>query len=179
LATGALAEDLKLGLELAAEGHPPFFFPPTVVTSQFPATSEGGRSQQLRWEGGHLGLITEIPWFLLTAFRNRDLQLLILSLDATIPPLSLLLALVLFFLLLGFICWQLGMGPAALIISLVALVGLILATIGCWLKAGRDLLPLSSVFLVGPKALAKIPFYCRLLITRNSQGWVRTDRRKM
>jgi glycosyltransferase involved in cell wall biosynthesis len=180
LATGALVEDLKLGLELAAEGHPSVFLPPAVVTSQFPATSEGRRSQQLRWEGGHLSLITaDIPWCLVKAVRSLDLQLLVLALDAAVPPLSLLSILVLSFLVLGLGSWQMGMGPAAFITSLLALVGLILATIGCWLKAGRDLLPLRSVFLIGVKVLTKLPFYCRLLIQRNSQGWIRTDRRKI
>jgi cellulose synthase/poly-beta-1,6-N-acetylglucosamine synthase-like glycosyltransferase len=180
LATGALAEDLKLGLELAAGGHPPVFFPRAVVTSQFPAASEGSRTQQLRWEGGHLGLIiAEIPLFLVKAVRNIDLQLLILALDAAVPPLSLLSTFVLFFLVLGLGSWQMGMGPSALIISLLALVGLILATVGCWLKVGRDLLPLRLVFLIGVKALTKLPFYFRLLLQRNSQGWIRTDRRKI
>ena len=36
LSTGALVEDLKLGLELAADGHPPIFCPAAVVTSEFP-----------------------------------------------------------------------------------------------------------------------------------------------
>lgn len=180
LATGSLVEDLKLGLELAANGHPPVFCPPAVVTSQFPATREGSRNQQLRWERGHLGLITtEIPWFLVKAARKLDLKLLVLTLDAAVPPLSLLSILVLFFLVFGLGCKQMGMGPWALIISLLAFIGLILATIGCWFKGGRDLLPLRSVFLIGPKALTKIPFYCRLLIQRNSQGWIRTDRRKI
>jgi glycosyltransferase involved in cell wall biosynthesis len=180
LATGALVEDLKLGLELAADGHPPVFLPSAVVTSQFPATSAGSRSQQFRWEGGHLRLITaEIPRLLVKAVRSLDLQLLFLALDAAVPPLSLLSILVLSFLVLGLGSWHMGMGPSAFIISLLALVGLTLATMGCWLKAGRDLLPLYSVFLIGPKALTKIPFYWRLLIQRNSQGWVRTDRRKI
>ena len=180
LATGALVEDLKLGLELAAVGHPTVFFAPAIVTSQFPATGQGSRSQQLRWEGGHLGLIAaEIPLFLVKAVRNLDLQLFVLALDAAVPPLSLLSTFVLFFLVLGLGSWQMGMGPSALIISLLALVGLILAIMECWLKVGRDLLPLRSVFFFGATALTKIPFYCRLLIQRNSQGWIRTDRRKI
>ena len=180
LATGALAEDLKLGLELAARGHPPVFCANAVITSEFPATSEGSRSQQLRWERGHLGLIgAEIPWFLVKAVRSFDLKLLVLALDAAVPPLSLLLVLDLFFLGLGLGSWRVGMGPTALVVSLLAFAGLTLATMGCWLKAGRDLLPLRSVFLIGASALTKIPFYCRILIQRKSQAWIRTDRRKL
>jgi glycosyltransferase involved in cell wall biosynthesis len=179
LATGALAEDLKLGLELAARGHPPVFCPSAVVTSEFPVTSEGSRSQQLRWEQGHLGLITaEIPWFLAKAVRSLDLELLVLALDASVPPLSLLSIWVLLVLGLGLGSWAMGLGSMALVVSLFAFAGLTLAAFCCWIKCGRDLLPLRSVFLIGANALVKIPFYCRILFQRNSRAWIRTDRRK-
>jgi len=179
LATGALVEDLKLGLELAAEGHPPVFCPAAVVTSEFPATDEGSRSQRLRWEQGHLGLIAaEIPGFLANAIRRRNVNLLVLALDAAVPPLSLLSMTVVFFLLLGAGAWRMGMGSTAFVISLIAIIGLTVATISCWLKVGRDLLPPMSAFSIAGAILTKIPFYCRILIQRNRSGWVRTDRRK-
>jgi cellulose synthase/poly-beta-1,6-N-acetylglucosamine synthase-like glycosyltransferase len=55
LATSALVEDLTLGLQLAATGAPPLFCPAATVTSEFPGTREGSRSQQLRWETGAFG----------------------------------------------------------------------------------------------------------------------------
>jgi cellulose synthase/poly-beta-1,6-N-acetylglucosamine synthase-like glycosyltransferase len=179
LATGALVEDLKLGLELAAEGYPPVFCAAALVTSEFPATDEGSRSQRLRWERGHLGLIaTEIPSFLVRAIRDRNVSLFVLALDAAVPPLSLLSMTVLFFLLLSAVAWRMGMGSTAFAISLAATVGLTTATFGCWLKVGRDLLPPMSVFSLAAAILAKIPFYCAILIKRNRYGWVRTDRRR-
>jgi len=179
LATGALVEDLKLGLELAADGRPPVFCPAAVVSSEFPATGEGSRSQRLRWEQGHLGLIaTEIPGFLANAIRRRNVNLLVLALDAAVPPLSLLSMTVLFFLLLGAGAWRMGMGSTAFVISLMAIIGLTMATIGCWLKVGRDLVPPTSVFSIAGAILTKIPFYCRILFQRNRNGWIRTDRRK-
>lgn len=179
LATGALVEDLKLGLELAAAGYPPLFCPAAVVTSEFPVTGEGSQTQQRRWEQGHLGLITaEIPGFLITAIRRRNVDLLVLALDAAVPPLSLLSMMVLLCLLLGAGAWRLGMGSTAFVISLTAFLGLIVATIGCWLKVGRDLLPPSSAFTIAGAFLRKIPFYWRMLIRSNRHGWIRTDRRK-
>jgi len=71
-----------------------------------------------------------------------------------------------------------GMGSAAFVISLMAIIGLTMATMGCWLIAGRDLLPPMSVFSVAGAILRKTPFYCRIFIQRNRHGWVRTDRRK-
>jgi len=179
LATGALVEDLKLGLELAAAGRPPMFCPAAVVTSEFPVSDEGSRTQQRRWEQGHLGLIaTAIPGFLLTAIRRRNVDLFVLALDAAVPPLSLLSMMVLLFLLLGAGAWRLGLGSTAFVISLTAFLGLIVATIGCWLKVGRDLLTPSSAFTIAGAFLRKIPFYWRILIRSDRSGWVRTDRRK-
>ena len=43
LATGHLAEDLHLGLQLASAGHPPFFCPTATVRSEFPLHARSGR----------------------------------------------------------------------------------------------------------------------------------------
>ncbi len=50
---------------------------------------------------------------------------------------------------------------------------------GAALAAGRDLLPPSSVFLIGASALRKLPLYLRMVFRRNSYVWIRTDRRKL
>jgi len=179
LATGALVEDLKLGLELAVTGHSPIFCPAAVVTSEFPVTDEGNRTQQRRWEEGHLGVIAaEIPGLLFTAIRRRNVNLLVLVLDAAVPPLSLLVMMVISFLLLGAGARALGMGSAAFAISLTAFLGLMVATTCCWLKVGRNLLTPSSAFTIAGALLRKIPFYWRILIRRDRSGWIRTDRRK-
>jgi len=179
LATGALVEDLKLGLELAAAGHAPKFCPTAVVTSEFPVTDEGSRTQQRRWAQGHLGLIAAaIPRSLLAAVRRRNVSLLVLALDAAVPPLSLFSIMVLLFLMLGAGAWRLGMGSTAFVVSLTAFLGLIVTTTACWLKVGRHLLPPSSAFTIVGAILRKIPFYWRILIRSDRSGWVRTDRRK-
>ena len=56
LATEHLVEDLKLGLDLAAAGHPPLFCPAAIVKSTFPPTLKGAANQRERWEHGHMGL---------------------------------------------------------------------------------------------------------------------------
>jgi cellulose synthase/poly-beta-1,6-N-acetylglucosamine synthase-like glycosyltransferase len=179
LATGALVEDLKLGLELAANGYPPIFCPAATVTSEFPATREGSRSQQLRWEQGHLSVIAaEIPWLILRAIRRGDKDLLAMTLDAAVPPFSLLWMIILLFLGLGLGSWRMGMGSAALLVSLGNLSGFICAILVCWQRVGRDLLTLRSVFFAGLGALGKIPFYYGILFKRNTYTWIRTDRRK-
>src|SRR5581483_3783566 len=57
LATGNIVEDMQLGLDLAAIGKAPYFFPFVKVTSEFPVTAAGTESQRQRWVQGHLATI--------------------------------------------------------------------------------------------------------------------------
>jgi cellulose synthase/poly-beta-1,6-N-acetylglucosamine synthase-like glycosyltransferase len=179
LATAALVEDLKLGLELASDGHPPIFCPTAAVTSEFPHTGEGSRSQQLRWERGHLSVIAAaVPGLFIKALRRRDVSLFALTLDAAVPPLSFLWIIILLLLGLGFVFWRMGGGSAALLVAAADFAGFTGAAAACWLKWGRDLLPLESVLILAARPLAKVPFYLQILFKRNRQIWIRTDRRK-
>ena len=180
LASGELVEDLKLGLELAANGHPPIFCPSAIVTSEFPATGEGQRTQQRRWEQGHIGMIlANIPGFAVKGMRHGNLGLFVLALDAAVPPLSLLTLSLMLFLCLGFVFLYIGIGSAAFLVSLYNLAAFTFTAMLCWLKFGRDVLPLKSALWAVAIPLAKIPFYCRLLLKRNNYTWIRTDRRKL
>jgi cellulose synthase/poly-beta-1,6-N-acetylglucosamine synthase-like glycosyltransferase len=179
LATSALVEDLTLGFQLAANGHPPMFCPDATVTSEFPLTSKGSQSQQARWEQGHLGVIaTELPSLLVKSLQRRDLSLIAMILDAAVPPLSLLWMIILLFFVIGLGFWLAGVGATVLGIGLVNLAGFSFAVAACWIKVGRDLLTPQSIVFLGLKALKKIPFYFRIALRRNGQTWVRTDRRK-
>ena len=91
LATGHLAEDLHLGLQLASIGRAPFFCPTAVVRSEFPMSAEGAAAQRQRWEQGHLHVIlAEAVPYIWTAVRTADWRLLALGLDAAVPPITLL-----------------------------------------------------------------------------------------
>ena len=91
LATGHLAEDLHLGLQLASIGRAPFFCPTAVVRSEFPMSAEGAAAQRQRWEQGHLHVIlAEAVPYIWTAVRTADWRLLALALDAAVPPITLL-----------------------------------------------------------------------------------------
>ncbi len=179
LATAALAEDLKLGLELAADGHPPVFCPMATVTSEFPASGEGSRSQQRRWEQGHLGVIaTMVPRFVMSGIRRGDQNLLVLTLDAAVPPLSLLWIMILFTLAISLGSWWTGAGPTALLVTLCSVSGFILAVLICWLVAGRDLLPFRALLPIAIRTITKVPLYIRIFFFGRGQKWIRTDRRK-
>jgi len=91
LAHGHLVEDLKLGLDLAAAGKAPYFYPLVQVTSEFPVTAKGTDSQRHRWVQGHIEMILKAaPRLLLQSIARRNFDLLALTLDCLIPPLSLL-----------------------------------------------------------------------------------------
>ena len=128
LATGWIVEDLKLGLDLAAAGHQPLFCPSARVTSQFASSARGTEIQRSRWEHGHIQtMVKHAPRLAWAAITRGSFSLLALTLDLTVPPLSLLaLLLMLMFLVTG-IAALLGMAFPALIVSAACLVGCTIA----------------------------------------------------
>ena len=177
LATDDLAEDLALGLQLAFAKHPPLFCPAAVVTSEFPATREAAAVQRQRWEHGHLSIILNksIP-NLWTALRRRNWDLVVLSLDAAVPPLVLLGLLIVATFVLG-VLDVLGGGPVGpLILGSAALIlfgsGILLA----WRERGRDLLPPTALASLIPYIGSKFGVYARAF--SSDKKWVRTDRAK-
>jgi cellulose synthase/poly-beta-1,6-N-acetylglucosamine synthase-like glycosyltransferase len=180
LATNSIVEDLKLGLELAIVGKPPVFCPTAVVTSVFPSSPEGLQSQRLRWEGGHLGLIvTQVPYLILAALRRRNWPLLVLALDASVPPLSLLGMLVVGTSGLAGISWVLGATSTAFVLSLVNLAAFAVVLFVCWSKYGRDVVTPRIAIGIAWYVLKKGLLYLRLLLGMRVGRWVRTDRGRL
>jgi glycosyltransferase involved in cell wall biosynthesis len=178
LANGWLVEDLKLGLDLAAAGHPPIFLPSACVTSQFASSIEGAKIQRERWEQGHINtILTLVPRLLFGAIARWNWRLLALSLDAAVPPLSLLGILVAgMFMIAGSATALFGLSPIALAISAISALAFLLAAFLAWLKYGREVLPPSALLLIVPYALAKLGVYFRVLSNKMDARWIRTDR---
>ncbi len=179
LATGAIVEDLKLGLDLAAAGHPPLFCPSARVTSQFAISAQGADTQRSRWEHGHIMTILKMaPRLLCIAIARGNWSLLALVLDMAVPPLSLLaMLLILMFAITG-IAATLGFAPTALIISTACLVGFATAVGLAWSKYGRDVLPARAISSVPFYVLAKLGLYGQILFGKMTAQWIRTDRTK-
>jgi cellulose synthase/poly-beta-1,6-N-acetylglucosamine synthase-like glycosyltransferase len=179
LASGWIVEDLKLGLDLAAAGHPPLFCPSARVTSQFASSARGADIQRSRWEHGHIMTILKLaPRMLCIAIARANFSLLALTLDLAVPPLSLLaLLLILMFAITGVVA-LLGVGSAALIISTACLVGFV-TTVGlAWNSYGRDVLPARAISSVPFYILAKLGLYGQILFGKMTAQWIRTDRTK-
>jgi cellulose synthase/poly-beta-1,6-N-acetylglucosamine synthase-like glycosyltransferase len=176
LATGHIVEDLKLGIELARRGTPPLFCPEALVTSEFPASSEGVRSQRTRWEHGHLSVIlSDAPQLLLSSLATLNARGLALALDLGVPPLSLLTLLVI-------AAWSAAAllsifaksyFPLAAASATAAL--LVLAILLSWRAYGRHVISLISLALAMLHAFLKIPLYLKFLVARQVK-WIRSKR---
>jgi cellulose synthase/poly-beta-1,6-N-acetylglucosamine synthase-like glycosyltransferase len=175
LASGAIVEDVKLGLELARAGSPPLFCPTATVTSEFPSSTEGAKTQRLRWEQGHLAMISAVPSLIYHALARQDYALLALALDIAVPPLALLALLTVVVTALAGFAAALGCGSAALIISAANVSILGSAVFLAWLKCGRDVLPLRSTFSLLSYVAGKLPLYLQILF-RRQKTWIRTER---
>jgi cellulose synthase/poly-beta-1,6-N-acetylglucosamine synthase-like glycosyltransferase len=179
LATPSIVEDLKLGLELAKNRAATLFCPSANVTSQFPISAAGAKSQRKRWEEGHLRMIAKkVPGYVYSSIIERNPGLLALTLDLAVPPLSLLIMLLGVLFLLGGIATPFGIPPTALIINAICLTAMGLAVFLSWLKWGRDILPASAILSVASYVLAKIPLYHYIMSRSADPQWVRTDRNK-
>jgi cellulose synthase/poly-beta-1,6-N-acetylglucosamine synthase-like glycosyltransferase len=179
LASGHLVEDLKLGLDLAALGKAPYFFPLVQVCSDFPVTAKGTDSQRQRWVQGHLGMILKaVPWLSFNAVRHRNLELLALTLDLLVPPLSLLGLLLAGTFVLTALAAIFGLSLAAFAIASINLLMFAFAVLLAWLKFGRHILPVRSMASFGPQIFRKFRIHGQMLLGRTAAVWIRTDRGK-
>jgi glycosyltransferase involved in cell wall biosynthesis len=179
LGSANLVEDLKLGLDLAAQGHAARFFPFVVGVSHFPLSRQGASTQRRRWETGHIQMILKnSPRMLYLAVRHGNFDFLALALDMTVPPLSLLASL----LFGGFVVASLfavfGNSYAGLIISGTSLVGFMFAISLAWLRFGREVLPPRALLSIAPYVASKYRLYAQILSGKNPTQWVRTDRER-
>jgi cellulose synthase/poly-beta-1,6-N-acetylglucosamine synthase-like glycosyltransferase len=179
LANAQIVEDLKLGLDLTVAGHPPVFCPSARVTSEFPSSIMGTGTQRKRWEQGHLNLIlNSAPRLLAIALMRRDWNLLAITLDLAVPPLSLLGMLVFGMFGLSLVYAATGYSATALAISTVSLLAFSIATLLAWLKCGRDLVPPSALLQIPSYAFRKINLYRQFISGKADSQWTRTDRTK-
>ncbi|MHB8885752.1 MAG: glycosyltransferase family 2 protein [Methylovirgula sp.] len=177
LANGWLVEDLKLGLDLTLASAPPVFCSSARITSEFAPTATGAKTQRQRWEQGHLYMILAVPRLIFTAVRSRNVGLLALALDLSVPPLSLLVSLLSGILIVSASWALLGFSAWPLITNLIAIIGLTFAIFLCWFKFGRDILPANRMFLMMRYLVQKLPHYGRILFGKTDAKWIRTDRK--
>jgi cellulose synthase/poly-beta-1,6-N-acetylglucosamine synthase-like glycosyltransferase len=179
LASDSVVEDLKLGIDLTSKGHPPLFCPSASVTSQFPLSAAGTRTQRERWERGHIRMIsTMIPGLFCRAVARRDWNLLALTLDLAVPPLSFLAILVIGMFAITSSYALLGFSSMAMIPSTAVLLAFMLAGWLAWLRCGRDVVSFGALVLILPYIFGKLRLYRDHLLKKSHVRWIRTDRTK-
>jgi cellulose synthase/poly-beta-1,6-N-acetylglucosamine synthase-like glycosyltransferase len=177
-ATDHIAEDMKLGVDMAMGGHPTLFLAQAQVTSEFPDNTAVARTQKTRWEHGHLKTLhEELPRLLSHLVRKPSKSILVLAMDLAIPPLAM------YFLCLGLLVPLLALGSLisasltpALTIALTAAASLLTAVLFAWLQHGRRLLSLSDLMTAPFYALWKLPIYVAYFLQHKS-GWIKTARK--
>jgi cellulose synthase/poly-beta-1,6-N-acetylglucosamine synthase-like glycosyltransferase len=178
LANASIVEDMKLGIDLAAQGHPPIFCAEALVTSTFPESAAATHTQRTRWEHGHLQMILrEVPAMLAGAWRRADGRLAGLAFDLCVPPLALLAALLIGGVLLsvGISFWLDSVALAVVYAMLLAIFAV--AALLAWRLRGRDLVRVVELLSIPIYIVLKLPLYVRFLVKREKR-WVRTDRDK-
>jgi hypothetical protein len=177
LATGHVAEDMKLGVEMAKAGLAPYFLETVRVSSAFVTDSNVAKVQKSRWEHGHLATISEeLPGLLKAAFRQKDPALIVMAMDLLIPPVALyflvLAALTAGTLLLAWL-WPVATAAASLAVLGAGCFGLSIAL--AWFFFGRHILSARELLTAPLYALWKAPVYIAYFMKKRS-GWVRTKR---
>ncbi len=177
LASGAIVEDLKLGLDLTAAGHPPVFCPTAIVTSEFPVSEAAARTQRERWEQGHIGLIvSSVPRLLRNALVRKDLNALGLALDLAVPPVALLVLLLMATLGLTGLAALAGLSTLAFEMSVAIFLVFVISILLAWWFYGRAVLPARAFLLLPAYLWQKCRLYGRFLSGKRATQWIRTDR---
>lgn len=176
LANGSLAEDMKLGIELARKNAAPLFCADTCVTSYFPAGEAAARLQRTRWEHGHMGMIVRhgLP-LLWQGLVQRDRMLIALALDLCVPPVALLTIATLALFIVAACAWLVFGWLTPLLVAGINMLALTLAVLLAWRQFGRSVLSLHDLFSSLVYVFWKIPLYLKFFVNRQVE-WVRAKR---
>ena len=173
----SVVEDLALGLELAAAGHPPALITDSFVWSGG-STEQGTLTQRRRWEGGYLATaMRHGPREALRGILRASPRVFLAGLDLMVPPLALFAALNVAVLAgAALITWLAGAAwwPVLLQLALLALAGG--AIFAAWLREGREFISLGVLLRLPLYVLWKLPMYFGLARSGTPKEWLRTGR---
>ncbi|MBF2018728.1 MAG: glycosyltransferase [Hydrococcus sp. C42_A2020_068] len=175
LANSKATDDIQLGIDLALAGHPPLYCPQGQVMGRLMGQASAKR-QRSRWEHVHLEtLLTQTPRLIRAAIAQRRYELLALTLELCIPPLSLLV--VLWLAATGSALLTTFLGASWLPLLILGAAGLIIAAsiLGAWAKFSRAEIPATALLAMPFYLLWKIPLYFAFLI-RPQTMWRKTER---
>lgn len=170
LNTGHIAEDMKLGCDLSAQGYKTLFAPSAAINSMLPVDAAAASKQRLRWEHGHLTILSLTPSLFKRFVTTGDKSAFLTASDMAIPPLTLLV------MLLVTVVIALLIFPLKLtVLSIIILVTLLGAVFLSNLLAKPRLLQKRDVLGIIYFFLAKFGIYKAFFLGHRS-SWVKTTR---
>ncbi len=171
-----LVEDMQMTVDLSLRGYLPRFCRDARVISQLPVGIAASRQQRTRWEHGHIqSLLKNGPRLFWAGLRRGNIGLIVLAIDLSVPPLSLIVLTWTAALTGATVAAILGMSwwPA---LALAGGGGMLLAAMAmAWGKFARNTVPASTVFAAPVYALWKVPLYLAFVL-RRQKVWLRTQR---
>jgi cellulose synthase/poly-beta-1,6-N-acetylglucosamine synthase-like glycosyltransferase len=173
---GNIVEDMQLAVDLALAGFAPRYCDEAVVLAALPDRHSAFLSQRRRWEHGHLEtLFSQAPRLLAGFFRTGRFELVAMTADLSVPPLSLLVAIDLLTILatLGWAVFHGNVWP--FVVAACATLMLAISVGAAWWGFARDRVPFRTLLTVPGYVLAKLPLYATFLY-RRERAWVRTTR---
>ena len=175
LAGSKTTDDTQLTVDLVLNGCRPIFCEDALVMGRL-MKDKDSQSQRSRWEHGHLEMIlVEVPRLLKVFALERRFTLLALALDIAVPPLSLLVMIMIFMLVISWLAVILGTSIIPAIVVTVAFGFLTTGLISAWFKFGRSDLPLQNLIAIPFYMLNKIPMYFNFLVNPQNR-WLKTER---
>ena len=175
LAGSKTTDDMQLTVDLALAGKTPIFTEEVLVMGRL-MKDQAATSQRSRWEHGHLEMIlVEVPRLLKTFLQQRRLALLVLALDISIPPLSLLVMLWLTITTMATLATIFGASSLPALMLGITGLGLLSALLLIWTKFGSEDLCLKDLTAIPFYILGKIPIYLKFLVNPQSR-WLKTER---
>ena len=176
LASGHIAEDMKMGVDLCREKKAPLFLPEVLVKSYFPNDQHGAKNQRTRWEHGHLGLIiSDAPALFVEAIKTRNIQMLGMTFDLIVPPLAILSLMIGAISVLSLIVHMFMPINGLILATGLVLLALTISILAAWAFFGRHIITLNQLCYAPIYALIKIPMYIKFFINRQVE-WVRAKR---
>jgi len=176
LASGYIAEDMKMGVDLARIKKAPIFLPQALVTSTFPLDQGATKTQRARWEHGHLSVITsDAPSLFIEAIATRNMQMFALGLDLIVPPLSVLILMCCFVFLVSISLYQIASLSLTFAYASSLIIVLFIMVLIAWAFFGRHIISLNQLCYAPIYALIKIPLYIKFFVSRQAE-WVRSKR---
>jgi cellulose synthase/poly-beta-1,6-N-acetylglucosamine synthase-like glycosyltransferase len=175
VASGAIVEDLAMGLDLMKAGHRPLFLESALITSDS-ATAKDTVGQRQRWEHGYLSTMSsEALPCIAQGLVTMDRALLWTGLHLLVPPLALLVMISSTIALLQAVAMMLGHSATPFLIIVAQLILLMLLLAVVWLRGGKAYVQASALARLPLYMLWKVPIYLRLLTNRQRE-WNRTPR---